>query len=147
MLFCLFVYLFLKGEQGTAELGTNTVLKQTTELCFQRQKLPSPTVIGQNHASRWIRDLWSKGISLILAYLQTFLSFCVLDYFSLFSQKRGFLVFLVHPSLVSVLLSASVERVGVSRMRDFQSIGPLGRCFLMCVCLSVCLSVCVCVHF
>ena len=24
---------------------------------------------GQNHASRWIRDLWSKGISLILAYL------------------------------------------------------------------------------
>ena len=24
---------------------------------------------GGNHASRWIRDLWSKGISLILAYL------------------------------------------------------------------------------
>ena len=23
-----------KGEQGTAELGTNTVLKQTNELCF-----------------------------------------------------------------------------------------------------------------
>ena len=22
-----------------------------------------------NHASRWIRDLWSKGVSLILAYL------------------------------------------------------------------------------
>ena len=22
-----------------------------------------------NHASRWIRDLWSKGLSLILAYL------------------------------------------------------------------------------
>ena len=24
---------------------------------------------GGNHASRWIRDLWSKGILLILAYL------------------------------------------------------------------------------
>ena len=24
---------------------------------------------GGNHTSRWIRDLWSKGISLILAYL------------------------------------------------------------------------------
>ena len=24
---------------------------------------------GKNHASRWFRDLWSKGISLILAYL------------------------------------------------------------------------------
>ena len=24
---------------------------------------------GGNHASRWIRDLWSKGVSLILAYL------------------------------------------------------------------------------
>ena len=24
---------------------------------------------GRNHASRWIKDLWSKGISLILAYL------------------------------------------------------------------------------
>ena len=23
-----------KGEQGTAELGANTVLKQTNELCF-----------------------------------------------------------------------------------------------------------------
>ena len=26
--------LFLKGEQGTAELGANTLLKQTNELCF-----------------------------------------------------------------------------------------------------------------
>ena len=29
----------------------------------------SLTKHGGNHASRWIRDLWSKGISLILAYL------------------------------------------------------------------------------
>ena len=27
-----------------------------------------PTKHAGNHASRWIRDLWSKGISLILAY-------------------------------------------------------------------------------
>ena len=125
-----------------------------------------------NHASRWIRDLWSKGILLILAYLQTFLSFCVLEDFFRFSKiwvfgyywstlhmvettlpdgletsgqrvylyvgisldvfefqhlrglfaffkKRGFWVFLVHPTVVSVLLSASVERCFVSRMRDF----------------------------
>ena len=30
---------------------------------------------GGNHPSRWIRDLWSKGLSLILAYLWTSLSF------------------------------------------------------------------------
>ena len=27
-----------------------------------------PTKQGGNHTSRWIRDLWSKGVSLILAY-------------------------------------------------------------------------------
>ena len=42
-----------------------------------------------NHASRWTRDLWSKGVSLILAYL--FLSFCVLDDFFCFSKKSVFL--------------------------------------------------------
>ena len=72
-----------------------------------------------NHASRWIRDLWSKGISLILAYFYTFLSFCVLDDFFPFSKIFGFRVFLVHPTVVSVLLSASAERCFVSRMRDF----------------------------
>ena len=71
-----------------------------------------------NHASRWIRDLWSKGVSLILAYFETFLSFCVLDDFFHFSKKLGFGVFLVHP-MASVLLSASVKRCFVSRMRDF----------------------------
>ena len=34
-------------------------------------------------------------------------------------KKLGFWVFLVHPTVVSVLLSASVERFFVSRMRDF----------------------------
>ena len=33
----------------------------------------------------------------------------------------GFGVFLVHPPMASVLLSASVERCFVSRMRDFYS--------------------------
>ena len=70
----------------------------------------------RNHTSRWIRDLWSQGVSLILAYFQTFLSFCVLDEFFRFSKKLGFWVFLVHPTVVLVLLSASVERC--SRMRD-----------------------------
>ena len=36
------------------------------------------------------------------------LSFCVLDDFFHFSKKMGFWVFLVHPTVVSVLLSASV---------------------------------------
>ena len=113
--------------------------------------------------------LCSKGVSLILAYLQTFLSFCVfddffrlkkkwvfgyslstpkpryamdqrplvegrianfgifldfssfrvLDDFFHFSKKLGFGVFLVHPPMASVLLSASVERCFVSRERDF----------------------------
>ena len=47
------------------------------------------------------------------------LSFWVLDDFLRFSKKLGFWVLLVHPTVVSVLLSASVERCFVSRMRDF----------------------------
>ena len=45
--------------------------------------------------------------------------FCVLDDFFRFSKKSGFGVFLVYPPMASVLLSASVERCFVSRMRDF----------------------------
>ena len=44
--------------------------------------------------------------------------------FSVFYKKMGFWVFLVHPIVVSVLLSASVERCFVSRMRDFFLFGP-----------------------
>ena len=48
------------------------------------------------------------------------LSFCVLDDFNfILFFNLGFWVFLVHPTVVSVLLSASVERCYVSRMRDF----------------------------
>ena len=43
---------------------------------------------GGNHASRWIRDPLSKGVSLILAYFQMFLSFG--GFFPLF-KKFGFL--------------------------------------------------------
>ena len=43
---------------------------------------------GGNHASQWIRDLWSKDVSLILAYFYTFLGFCVLDDFFCFSKKK-----------------------------------------------------------
>ena len=42
-----------------------------------------------------------------------------MDDFFRFSKNLGFWVFLVHPTVVSVLLSASVERFFVSRMRDF----------------------------
>ena len=93
----------------------------------------SDLTIG-NFVKKWSKSAlvlpYKTCISLILAYLWTFLSFCVLDDFFRFSKKFGFWVFLVHPTVVSVLLSASVERCFVSRMRDFQSIGPLGRCFL-----------------
>ena len=49
-----------------------------------------------------------------------FLSFCVFNEFFHFSKKSGFGVFLVHPTVVSVLLSASVERCFDSRMQDFK---------------------------
>ena len=39
--------------------------------------------------------------------------------FSVFLKNLGYWIFLVHPTVVSVLLSASVERCFVSRMRDF----------------------------
>ena len=43
-----------------------------------------------NHASRWIRYLWSKGVSLILAYLKSFRVFG--DFFCL-SKKKCFFVY------------------------------------------------------
>ena len=46
-----------------------------------------------------------------------FLSFGL--FFPCFNFFVGFCVFLVHPTVVSVLLSASVERFDVYRMRDF----------------------------
>ena len=42
-----------------------------------------------------------------------------MDDFFRFSKKFGFWVFLVHPTVVSVLLSAWVERRFVSSMRNF----------------------------
>ena len=51
-------------------------------------------------------------------FLDVFEFFFVLDDF-LRLKKMGFWVFLVHPTVVSVLLSASTERFFVSRLRDF----------------------------
>ena len=56
-----------------------------------------------------------------------FLSFCVLDDSFRFSKKLRFWVFLVRPTVVSVLLSVSVERCFVSRMRDFSFFFSLGH--------------------
>ena len=53
---------------------------------------------GGNHASRWIRDLWSKGVSLILAYFYTFLSFCKFGWFFPIFKKIRFLGILGPPS-------------------------------------------------
>ena len=39
--------------------------------------------------------------------------------FFCFSKQSGFGAFLVHPTVVLVLLSAAVKRCFVSRMRDF----------------------------
>ena len=47
--------------------------------------------------------------------------FCGLDDFFRLTKKSGFWVFLVHPTVVSVLLSASVERCFVSCMRDLKT--------------------------
>ena len=40
-------------------------------------------------------------------------------FFPFFKKKMGFWVFMVHPTVVSLLLSASVERFFFYRMRDF----------------------------
>ena len=48
--------------------------------------------------------------------------------FSVFQKNWVFRLFLVHPTVVSVLLSASVERCFVSRMRDFSKHRPSGIC-------------------
>ena len=53
---------------------------------------------GGNHASRWIRDLWSKGVTQIWSYFSTFLSFCVFGDFFPFFKKIGFLGILGQPS-------------------------------------------------
>ena len=58
-----------------------------------------------------------------------FLSFCVLDDFFR-KKKKGFWVFIVHPTVVLVLLSPSDERCFVSRMRDFYLL-TLYKLFMM----------------
>ena len=57
-----------------------------------------------------------------------------MDDFFRFSKKLGFWVFLVHPTVVLVLLSASVERFFVSRMRDFFPIGMATQFVIRTIC-------------
>ena len=50
-----------------------------------------PTKYGGNHASRWMRDLWSKGVSLIsLIYSRVFWLFAFLVIFSVFQKNQVF---------------------------------------------------------
>ena len=49
-----------------------------------------------------------------MIFLEFIWSFCILDDFFRFSKKSGFWVFLVHPFVVSGLLSAAVKRCFVS---------------------------------
>ena len=62
-------------------------LRRTKKLAFCSFSIAKH---GRHHAPWWIRDLWSKGISIILAYLYTFLSFCVFNIFFTFSKKIEF---------------------------------------------------------
>ena len=72
-----------------------------------------------NHSSRWTRDLWSKGVYLILGIFLDIFEFLRFRWFSPFFKKISFLGILGYSTVVLVLPSASVERCFVSRMRDF----------------------------
>ena len=72
-----------------------------------------------------------------------FLVFAFWIIFFRFSKKLVFKVFLFHPTMVLVLLSASVERCFVSRERDFSSNRPTGP--IRSSSHNVCVSVCLCV--
>ena len=61
----------------------------------------------------------SKGVSLIFGISLDVLKFFHFGLFFPFLILFGFCVFLVHPTVVSVLLSALVKRFDVSRMRAF----------------------------
>ena len=64
-------------------------------------------------------------VSTSLGYVANFglsldmFEFFVLDYFFRYNFFFGFCLFLVHPTVASVLLSALVERFNVTHMRDF----------------------------
>ena len=104
------------SQNWTFLLGSSRKLPRKKSLFFCWFFL---TKLGGNHASRWIRDLWLKGILQILAYLQMFLSFLIIFFrFFIFLFFFGFCVFLIHPTVVSMLLSAWVERFYVVHCTD-----------------------------
>ena len=78
--------------------------------------------VQQNMVETMLPDGLETLVERFIANFVIFLDvseFCVFGDFFRFSKKWGFWVFLVHPPMASVLLSASVERCFVSRMRDF----------------------------
>ena len=83
---------------------------------------------GGNQTSRWIRDLWSKAISQILAHFQTFLSVCVLDVFFRFPKNSDFGVFLVH---LETTLPDGLEISGQRVYRYFWHISRHVRVFAL----------------
>ena len=107
---CMFVRLFtlevpfkcfFAPTSRSAEKGWKAVVSDLKILVWNFSKIAAQKKVclfcwfcltkhGGNHASRWIRDVWSNGVSLILAYLYTFLSFCVLDDFFRFSKNLVF---------------------------------------------------------
>ena len=54
-----------------------------------------------NDASRWTRDLWTKGVLLILGFRKTELFLKLCNDFLCFKKKLGFGVFAKHPTVYS----------------------------------------------
>ena len=83
-----------------------------------------------NHASRWIRDLWSKAVSQILSYFLTFLSFCVVCDFFRF-KKIGFLGILGPPSYgIGANIRIDREMLGLQYAGFLHNVHNLA--FVMC---------------
>ena len=68
-IYILYIFIFASNLKGVSDL--NIFVWKWSKIAAQKKYffLILLTKHGGNHASRWIRDLWSKGISLILAYL------------------------------------------------------------------------------
>ena len=91
--------------------------------CFSKNSDFGVFLVQQNMVETTLPDgletFGQKAYQKFWYISRRFWVFCVLDDFFRFSKKSGFGVFLVQPTMVLVLLSASVERCFVSRMQDF----------------------------
>ena len=97
-------------------------IKKTNSLFFCISSLGKPT-------SQRTRDFWSKGVSLKLAYLQTFLSFCHFNDFQCIGKNGMFQgrVLLVHNG--SSLSSLSTDKINKINLSE-KSIQPKNRTHL-----------------